>query len=628
MFMNKVKRIFNKIKPRKSHLFISAFVTINVTFLFLVAGFFVPKSDIHAQAACQPGNTDYFATVKIVVSTTNGAPLPSNIGLHTWTDTCYNGWDNGIPFNSGYNQNLQDWFEASGPIQGPSLFNPSTPGTVSAQQIINYYNQNHSAPSTFQDFGEYNVGNNALSVDHPSNGIIASCPSNTGCSHLGGNISLATVGGNNASSVTLEYYQVIDCAFSPVNYQLLGIPSGWTSSGTSNTVNVTNSPAVPTYNITLTPPTPSTPQYTCTISLSASPSNPSSGQATDLAMHLVYMKNGTSVNAPASQYINLTESPVNSTTSSGNGGSSPNFYTNSSGWVGVWETPNSSNVGKVTFTASSNNDYPGTTTPVQCSNTYSVTWGTPPTIVIPVLSTVTLACAQGSTNMVINWTYNSNTVNSSDNFYGSINDTTTNTNNVFSFNQSANNGNYTWNGANATDNYVVVGVIKGTNGMSNTVTSSSANISSCKSPSVPVLASVSLACLNNTTDNLAISWTGTNVSSQDNFEGFVTDTTTNTQVATIPTTVATLGEYIWQGANGKDSYTVTGWIVGPNGNKHSVTTTSSVASTCIPTTVTTQAPIIPSQVQQLPQTSGSSPLDILAAAGSIIVLIGVGLLML
>jgi hypothetical protein len=261
------------------------------------------------------------------------------------------------------------------------------------------------------------------------------------------------------------------------------------------------------------------------------------------------------------------------------------------------------------------------------TNSFNFSTCVPP-VVTPVLSTVTLACAQGSTNMVISWTYESNTVNSSDNFYGVINDTTTNTNNVFSFNEGVNQGNYTWSGANANDNYVVVGVIKGTNGTSNTITSSSANISSCKAPSVPVLSSVSLACLNNTTNNLAINWTGTNVSSQDNFEGFVTDTTTNTQVATIPTTVATLGEYIWQGANGKDSYTVTGWIVGPNGNKHSVTTTSSVASTCIPTTVTTQAPITPSPVQQLPQTSGSSPLDIFAAAGSIIVLIGVGLLML
>ena len=195
MFMNKVKRIFNKIKPRKSHLFISAFVTINITFLFLVAGFFVPKSDIHAQAACQLQNPGYFATVKIVVSTTNGAPLPSNIGLHTWTDTCYNGWDNGVPFNSGYNQNLQNWFEASGPIQGPSLFNPMTNGNVSSQQIINYYNQNHSAPSTFQDFGLINVGNNAVGADHPNltNGVIFSCPANTGCSHLGGNISLGVV---------------------------------------------------------------------------------------------------------------------------------------------------------------------------------------------------------------------------------------------------------------------------------------------------------------------------------------------------------------------------------------------------------------------------------------------------
>ena len=271
----------------------------------------------------------------------------------------------------------------------------------------------------------------------------------------------------------------------------------------------------------------------------------------------------------------------------------------------------------------------GSTISSPATNSFNfTTCVTPPTA--PVLSTVTLACEQGNSSMIINWTDNSSTVNSSDQFYGVINDTTTNTNNVFSFNTSANTGNYVWSGANSTDNYEVIGYIKGSNGTSNSITSSSANITSCQKPVIPVLSSVSLACLNNTTNNLAIKWTGSNISSQDMFEGFVTDTTTNTQVANIPQMSANLGEYVWQGANGKDSYTVTGWVVDQNGTKYNVTTTSVVASTCIPPTqqVVPQAQITQAPVQQLPQTSGSSPMYIFAAAGSVIVLIGVGLLML
>ena len=937
--MNRIKRIFNKIRPRKSHLIISIFVTLNILFLFLIAGFFIPKTNIHAQAACKLQNPGYFATVKVIVKTTNNAPLPNDLGLHTWTSTCYNGWDNGIPMNSSYNPNLQNWFEASGPIQGPVLFNPSTPGTVSSAQIVNYYNtHNNTAPSTFQDFGTFNVGNNAVGYDHPnlSNGVIASCPSNTGCSHMGGNISLGVVSGslNNASAVALEYYQVIDCAFSPVNYQLSGLPSGWTSSGNSNTVNVTNSPAVPTYTITVTPPTPapapiwacnltltanptsnlsplggsttlsgvltvtengtkvlasaanqkvqisvspsninsalsvtpnpvntgstgaysaqvtivippfsgpatfsakytspisgitcssspvtvtwststSTPIWACSLTLTANPSKIAGNGSSTLSGILTVTKNGTTVVASAANQpiqivvpanegfvtnpsnvvtgasgaysaqvfngvppfpgtfqfsakytspisgITCSASPVTVTWStststitatlscSGINYSTTNFVsgdyvsgvingyssmqlsknTNSSGifngnifksaeninqpvtatiyiynasgsslasvttnsenlyncvshpaqvsitatltcsgvaWNAVniqsgdvisgtvYNTTNNQSVATIPQSTQSTGSYNGFVQSLENSNvTYNAIMvvsnssgtkitSSPATnsfnfttcvspVVTPVLSTVTLACEQGSSNMVINWTDQTNTINSSDQFYGVINDVTSNKNNVFSFNSLATANNYVWNGANSTDSYTVVGYIKGSNGTSNSITSSSANIISCQKPVSPVLSSISLACLNNTTNNLAIKWTGTNVSSNDQFTGFVTDTTTKSQVANIPQIQASLGEYIWQGANGKDSYTVTGWIVGPNGTKYNVTTTSVVASTCIPTTVTTQAPIVQAPIQQLPQTSGSSPIDVLAAMGSVIVLIGVGLLML
>ncbi len=238
----------------------------------------------------------------------------------------------------------------------------------------------------------------------------------------------------------------------------------------------------------------------------------------------------------------------------------------------------------------------------------------------PVIISVSLACVQSSVNMAIQWQDTASSLVSGDTFYGTIEDTTTNTQ-VATFNVPASLGTYTWTGANTTDNYTVSGYIEGTNGKSSVVTSSSENVTSCQAPVSPAMTSISLACQNNTTNDLLINWKATNVPSGEMFTGIILDTTTGTEVATIPNTDANLGAYIWQGSNGKDSYQVSGWLVNAGGAKTNVMTTSSVSGDCVPAVVTPT-------VQQLPQTAGTSPIEMFAAVGGLIIAIGVGLMML
>ncbi len=238
----------------------------------------------------------------------------------------------------------------------------------------------------------------------------------------------------------------------------------------------------------------------------------------------------------------------------------------------------------------------------------------------PVISSVSLACVQSSVNMAIQWQDTTSSLVSGDTFYGTIEDTTTNTQ-AATFSVPASLGSYTWTGANTTDNYTVSGYIEGSNGKSSVVTSSSENIKSCQTPVAPAMTSISLACQNNTSNDLLINWKATNVPSGEMFTGIILDTTTGTEVATVPNTNANLGAYIWQGSNGKDSYQVSGWLINAGGAKTNVMTTSSVSGDCVPAPVT-------QTVQQLPQTAGTSPIEMFAAVGGLIIAIGVGLMML
>ncbi len=763
--------MLKKFKIKYSHLIITIFITLNIIFLAVIASF--PffngnSSGLHAAPVCNfNGSTSYFASVAIIVKSSSASvPLPSNLGLSLQTSPCSNGWDNGIPWNSGYNNNLQDVFEQSSSFSQGQYISP--------QQIDAYHSQTGQAPTTFQTFGSINVGGGSAG----STGRIFTCPSGTSCSSLAGNITRTQ---SSSSQVTLEYYQLIDCAFSPITYTLGGLPQGWTASPSTNTINVLNGTSVPTYTIVVTPAAP-----TISVTLNCqgaswstantdsnavvtgtivntqtnqavlnidTQTNPDSSFVSSLLNNNInyeaYMEvsdNGSSSTVQSSPFnfyscsnhtptlsVNLsctgvswTSTNATSPTVSGNiinaqnqvvasintqnqaQGSDSSFvktleygqsglsytanmslssngqvvsansgsviYSNclnftptlsvSLGCTGVsWTGTNlnggSTITGNVTDTTSNQSVY---TIPQQSVSSYQSTFnGSENSFVtslennqdnyiatviltnsgsviseksssvsfynctthmkVPVLQTVTLSCVTGSNNLNVNWTYNNTTTDSTDLFYGTVNDVTTNTNNIATFSSPIANNSYNWNAVNSTDAYTVSGYIKGDNGTSNVMTTSSASISNCLTPKVPLMSSISLACENNTTNNLSITWQAQNVTSTDNFYGYINDVTTGTQVYLIPQTPSVLGQYIWQGANGQDSYTVVGWIENSSGQKFNVTTSSQVSSNCIP-----KVPVTPVVQQSLPQTSGNAPINILIIAGIVIMTLGVSML--
>ncbi len=855
--------MLSKFKLKYSHLIITTFVALNVIFLALIAAnpFNLGASaKLHAAPVCNFNNTSYFATVAVIVKTTSpSVTLPNSLNLSTKTGVCSNGWDNGIPYNSGYNQSNQDPFLQSTSFdQGHYIY---------ANDIVSYYDTHHSAPSTFQIFPAMSASPSAGTA---TTFTCAAGQDNSGCAALGGNIKRTV---QSSSQVTIEYYQVIDCAFSPVNYSLTGLPQGWTVSGASNTVNVVNSPAVPTYTITISPPKPTInvslsckgvswnttnvngtvsgdivldsngkevvsiptdnhtsgtyssfvsslennnvnyiakmsatgngqtasaesnvfdfyncvqhiPAPTLSVSLSCSGVNwkvgnfesgyslkgtvenssnnsvvaqiPTQTSATgtyngfvsnleqsnqNYKADMILNYSGKTLEAESNSFnfyncINHVPGPVLFVTLNCNGvtwnvqnfqsgyslsgnidntsGSSvaqiptessatgtyngfvssleqnnQNYYANMTlnysgktlseksdtfnfydnclptptlqvtlncngvGWqVGSFQSGDSvsgnidntsgSSVAQIPTESSATGTYNGFVSSLEQNNQnyyanlvlnydngkslsvkssqfnfYNCVSHTP----APVLSSVTMSCVENSSNLNIAWTYDSTTTNSSDMFYGTINDTTTNQNGVATFEVPVSNGTYTWNGANTTDSYTVTGYIMGSNGKSSSITSSSESVNNCITPQTPVMSSISLACENNTTNNLSVTWQAQNVTNSDTFNGVITDVTTGAQVSTIPATPANLGEYIWQGANGTDSYTVTGWIENSNGQKFNVTTSAQVSSNCIP-----QKPVTPVVQQPLPQTSGSAPIGIFVIAGIVILSLGVSML--
>ncbi|MCL4392640.1 hypothetical protein M1145_00660 [Patescibacteria group bacterium] len=363
--MNRIKRIFNKIRPRENHLIIAIFITLNILFLFLVAGFFVPKPIVHAQTIkpsvatnCGASVTAGFASLKVIVKTSNGTPLPNDLGLHTWTDVCEN------YFNQSGSAGWNNWYQK------------------------NYYN------GTYQDFllgTPVNIGNNALAIDKAqSSGVIAHCPSSDGCAYWGGYLAVNVLSGpsNNASSVAFSYYEVIDCGFSPANYQLSGLPTGWTVSGSFNSVNFNGQynsvsvanyippsqnaspsneyiPSNDIYTITLTPPA-----WQCSLTLTANPNNnlnPTSGSTT-LSGVLTVTDNGTPVVASgANQPIQLSMTP-----SGGIGIKNNPVYTGASDTYSTVAAVNSPPFsGTKTFTAKYRSSISGITC---SSNSVNVTW--------------------------------------------------------------------------------------------------------------------------------------------------------------------------------------------------------------------------------------------------------------
>ena len=103
--------------------------------------------------------------------------------------------------------------------------------------------------------------------------------------------------------------------------------------------------------------------------------------------------------------------------------------------------------------------------------------------------------------------------------------------------------------------------------------------STVSSTSISPLSSISLACA---TTGINISWkVPSGTSSTDSVSGYITDTTTSSNVYNIPLQNPTSGSLLWTGSNGKDTYNVTGWIQNSAGQKSQTITSSLLnSSTC------------------------------------------------
>ena len=84
-------------------------------------------------------------------------------------------------------------------------------------------------------------------------------------------------------------------------------------------------------------------------------------------------------------------------------------------------------------------------------------------------------------------------------------------------------------------------------------------------PTIAALSSLSLSCASG---GINISWSvPSGTSSTYNVDGYVTDTTTSSNVYTMPSQQAISGSLIWKGSNNKDTYTATAWIQNSSGQK-------------------------------------------------------------
>ena len=88
---------------------------------------------------------------------------------------------------------------------------------------------------------------------------------------------------------------------------------------------------------------------------------------------------------------------------------------------------------------------------------------------------------------------------------------------------------------------------------------------SSPSSTINALSSLSLSCASG---GIKISWSvPSGTSSTYNVDGYVTDTTTSSNVYTMPQQQASSGSLVWKGANNKDTYTATAWIQNSSSQK-------------------------------------------------------------
>ncbi len=248
--------IIYKILKRVLYIFVSL-ITLSI-YVFINHSNVYASSAISNYARCnlQIQSNTYFANAKIVIQTSNGEPLPNNLIINPYTNSCTNGFDNGS-FLTG-NADAQNW-AISTSTQGPL----SSKTNLTYAQLSQYYPNSSNPPTLYQNFGNINVGNYASVT--PVN-----CPSNFGC-NISSNPYAPESGyysvsfNSNGSAATLTFFQVIDCGYSYLNYYIgqNELPSGWTingqlieQNGFTGQIPVVNSTDTPVSTITISPPSP------------------------------------------------------------------------------------------------------------------------------------------------------------------------------------------------------------------------------------------------------------------------------------------------------------------------------------------------------------------------------------
>ena len=588
--------LIKNINFKSAKLLISIFVLLNIIFIaFISSGSLFKSTKVDAAHNCtlRVQNPFYFASIEVkIVDTNPSIPIPNSANLAMNTGQCSDGWDNGQPWVSGYNPNLQEPL-----LQSPDI----TPGSyITPAQIAAFYQEYGYAPNTYQVMPDVSVGT------QQTGGTIYTCPSNTVCSELP--LSSEITRSVSSGEVDVSYLQLIDCDYSPVSYTLQGLPSGWTVVGNNETVDVSNGPSVPVYTITVTPPQAAS--VNVSINCQNVSWNVSGWQSGDTLLGYIYdTVTGKRTIIPLQTTSSGTYALPSGLTSGNpyvatlwlyapdqtiltSGSSSPLLMsscqvstpaptiTGSLSCSGIsWQAENFVQGDIVDgFVVDENTNSHVFNLPLQYLASGSYSWTQDNSQDNYVLNLFVIVPNSNTTNLF--------TSSTPFNFYNCVSHVTNPNNTPISFRASASNGSYTLTGISNNDNYVAVGSIQGDHGVSSSVTSSTASISTCQVPTVQ-LTSVSLSCVNNTTNNLAITWQAQGATSNDTFAGKVTDTTTNQVVAELPSGIAlSQGEYVWGGANGNDSYTVSGWAINSQGKAGNIVTSSSVSSDCIPSAPT------------------------------------------
>ena len=270
--------IFNKIYKKLIYFFISvAVISIYI---------FFNHSNIYAAVPrCNLNGGALFGSAQIVVKSSNGQPLPSNLAVNVQTDICpggeyssskiYSGYENGVQVpsfdngsvtNPGYNSNFKDWeISSTSNISSTLTSISSTLTNISSTQLKNYAESTNQYATTFQDFGNIPLtptGKVYCPLGYGCNYNYGEPPGEYNDANNGEYNGYTSVTFNSSNTVAyINFYQVLDCGFSFLNYNIVSKSlnnDGWTLQSTGAPILLKNEPPsyTPQGTITISPPPP------------------------------------------------------------------------------------------------------------------------------------------------------------------------------------------------------------------------------------------------------------------------------------------------------------------------------------------------------------------------------------